>query len=86
MRTDTKDIVCRVAYLIGIKKPTLVSSYADECSELLEQLEANIEATIIRYLCKLRTALMLKFKRTDDILRKILYRKMKKKSTYMDMR
>ncbi len=47
MRTDTKDIVCRVAYLIGIKKPTLVSSYAVECSELLEQLGANIEATII---------------------------------------
>ena len=69
MRTDTKEIVCRVAYLIGIKKPTLVSSYANECSELLEQLRASKEATVIRYLCKLRTALMLKFKRTDDILR-----------------
>lgn len=69
MRTDTKEIVCRVAYLIGIKKPTLVSSYGEECAELLEQLEADKEATIIRYLCKLRSALMLKFKRTDDILR-----------------
>lgn len=69
MRTDTKDIVCRVAYLIGIKKPTLVSSYSGEYSELLEQLEADKEATVIRYLCKLRTSLMLKFKRTDDILR-----------------
>ncbi len=69
MRTDTKEIVCRMAYLIGIKKPTLVSSYANECSELLEQLGASKEATVIRYLCKLRTALMLKFKRTDDILR-----------------
>ncbi len=58
-----------MAYLIGIKKPTLVSSYAKECSELLGQLEASREATVIRYLCKLRTALMLKFKRTDDILR-----------------
>ena len=69
MRTDTKEIVCRVAYLIGIKKPIFVSSYAEECSELLEQLAADREATIIRYLCKLRTMLMLRFKRTDDILR-----------------
>ena len=35
MRTDTKEIVCRVAYLIGVKKPTLESGYGDECSELL---------------------------------------------------
>lgn len=69
MRTDTKEIVCRVAYLIGVKKPTLESGYGDECSELLEQLAADREATVIRYLCKIRTALMLKFKRTDDILR-----------------
>lgn len=41
MRTDTKEIVCRVAYLIGVKKPTLVSGYGDECSELLEQLAAD---------------------------------------------
>ena len=69
MRTDTKEIVCRVAYLIGIKKPSLVSSYGEECAELLEQLAEDKEATIIRYLCKARSALMLKFKRTDDILR-----------------
>ena len=40
-----------------------------KAGELLEQLGASKEATVIRYLCKLRTALMLKFKRTDDILR-----------------
>ena len=47
MRTDTKEIVCRVAYLIGIKKPSLVSSYGEECAELLEQLAEDKEATII---------------------------------------
>lgn len=69
MRTDTKDIVCRVAYLIGVRKHSLISSYEQDCPELLSQLYQDKEATVIRYLCKMRTALMLHFKKTDDILR-----------------
>ncbi len=66
MRVDTKDIVCRVAYLIGVRKDILHSTFEDSCFELLEQLENNQDATIIRYLCKLRTSLMKMFKKTDD--------------------
>lgn len=69
MRVDTKDIVCTVAYLIGVRKELLHTAYGDCCTELIEQLENNQSATVIRYLCKLRTKLMLTFKKTDISLR-----------------
>lgn len=69
MRTDTKDIVCTVGYLIGVRKDFLQTSYSDSCSDLLKQLESNINATIIRYLCKLRTVLMKTFRKTDEAIR-----------------
>lgn len=46
----------------------LTVSYG-ECSELIEKLRADRDATTIRYLCKLRTVLMQKFKKTDDLMR-----------------
>ena len=46
----------------------LTVSYG-ECSELIEKLQADKDATTIRYLCKLRTVLMQKFKKTDDLMR-----------------
>ena len=40
------------------------------CERIQKKLfAADREATVIRYLCKIRTALMLKFKRTDYILK-----------------
>lgn len=69
MREDTKEIVGTVAYLIGVRKPSWKLAYDEFCPELLRQLEENQAATIIRYLCKLRTTLMLKFKATDNELR-----------------
>ena len=68
MTVDTKEIVAIVAYLIGVRKNTLEQSYPDN-SETLRQLYTNQEATTIRYLCKLRTALMRNFKRTDNAMR-----------------
>ena len=65
MRTDTKNIVATMAYLTGVRKSAWISSYGNECSELLTELENNRNATTIRYLCKLRTTLMQRFKKTD---------------------
>lgn len=53
MRTDTKDIVCTVSYMIGVRKEILHNTYDESCSELLGQLETDRSATVIRYLCKL---------------------------------
>ena len=64
MATYTRNIVTTVAYLIGIRKSILQNTYADEI-ENLELLFSDRNATVIRYLCKLRTALMMNFKKTD---------------------
>lgn len=69
MRVDTRNIVATVAFLIGIRKSAWISVYNDDCSELLSELENNQNAVTIRYLCKLRTTLMLHFKKTDDGIR-----------------
>ena len=64
MATYTRNVVTTVAYLIGIRKNILQNTYADEI-ENLELLFSDRNATVIRYLCKLRTALMMNFKKTD---------------------
>ena len=69
MRVDTMDIVCTMSYLIGVRKELLHSLYDESCPELLQHLEEDKNATIIRYLCKLRTVLMKTFKKTDTSLR-----------------
>lgn len=67
MTVDTKDVVTTIAYMIGVRKSALETSYA-ECSELIEKLSNDKDATIIRYLCKLRTSLMQHFKKTDTAM------------------
>ena len=62
MATYTRNVVTTVAYLIGIRKSILQNTYADEI-ENLELLFSDKNATVIRYLCKLRTALMMNFKK-----------------------
>lgn len=69
MRIDTKDICATIAYLIGVKKHIVKECFDEECHELLERLYQDKNATTIRYLCKLRTVLMQKFKKTDDEMR-----------------
>ena len=68
MTVETKEVVTTIAYMIGVRKSALESSYS-EYTETLEKLYADKEATVIRYLCKLRTVLMQKFKRTDTAIR-----------------
>lgn len=69
MTVDTKDMTATIAYLIGVKKHILEGCFDEECHELLQKLYSNRDATIIRYLCKLRTTLLLKFRKTDDEMR-----------------
>lgn len=62
---NTKEIVTIVAYMAGIKEEALKSDYGDY-GELLESLKKDKNATIIRYLNKIKTSLMLHFKQTDN--------------------
>ncbi|MBQ4487056.1 MAG: NYN domain-containing protein [Oscillospiraceae bacterium] len=66
MTVDTTEIVTTVAYMIGVKKP-IISQYLDP--EKLETLSQDQAASTIRYLCKLRTTMMQKFRKTDDEMR-----------------
>ena len=68
MTVDTKEVVTTIAYMIGVRMSALTASYG-ECAELIDKLKAGRDATAIRYLCKLRTVLMQKFKKTDDLIR-----------------
>lgn len=69
MTVDTKEIVTTVGYMIGVKKSVLEQCFDEEYHDLLQKLYADKDATVIRYLCKLRTTLMQKFKKTDDEMR-----------------
>ena len=64
----TKNIVTTVAFMIGIRM-NIVKQIGEENLELIDQLNENQNCKIIRYLCKLRTALMLNFKKTDTEMR-----------------
>ena len=66
---DTKDLVTTIAYLIGVRKNVLEQCFMESSQDLLQSLYASQSATIIRYLCKLRTTLFCTFKKTDDEMR-----------------
>lgn len=68
MATYTKEVVTTFAYLIGLRKDLVDDTFSEE-AENIKILSENQDARIIRYLCKLRTALMLNFKRTDMEMR-----------------
>ena len=68
MTVDTREVVATIAYMIGVRKSALKSSYP-ESAELIEKLTADRDATVIRCLCRLRTVLMQKFKKTDTLMR-----------------
>ncbi|MCM1269789.1 MAG: hypothetical protein NC247_04060 [Ruminococcus flavefaciens] len=66
---DTKELVTTIAYLIGIKNHIVEQCFDSECHDLLQSLYQSQPATIIRYLCKLRTTLFLRYKKTDSEMR-----------------
>ncbi len=69
MTVDTKEVVTTIAYLIGVKKSALETSFREDCSDTLDTLYANKDASIIRFLSKIRTSLFQHFKKTDDAMR-----------------
>jgi hypothetical protein len=69
LTVDTKEVVTTIAYLIGVKKSILEQCFLEECEDTLNKLYSDKDATVIRYLCKLRTTLFQKFKKTDDAMR-----------------
>lgn len=68
MTVDTKEVVTTIAYMIGVKKSVLEQCFKAECEDMLNRLYADREATVIRYLCKLRTTLFRNFKKTDQAI------------------
>lgn len=64
MTVNTQHIVTIAAYMIGIKKSMLEDMFSGDI-ENLKQLYSDRDATIIRNLSKMRTSLMLNFKKTD---------------------
>lgn len=66
---DTKDLVTTIAYMIGVRKSIVEQCFDEPCHELLQTLYSNKQATIIRYLCKLRTTLLRRYKKTDNEIR-----------------
>jgi Ni,Fe-hydrogenase maturation factor len=68
-RSNKKDIVSKVAYLIGVKKATLYNQFETDLPGFLKEMDENKAARIIRSLCKLRMTMMHRFKKVDDILR-----------------
>lgn len=65
MTVDTRELVVKVAFLLGVKR-SLVFKYYDECyHDTFNSLFEDRNATIIRYLCKIRTTLFQRFGKTD---------------------
>lgn len=71
-KADTHNLVATVAYMIGVRKELVETNYGDDCHDLLQALYSTKSATIIRYLCKLRTTLFRRYKKTDDEMRQNL--------------
>jgi len=65
----TTSFVTVIGYLIGMDDEKMRLHFEEHNGDLIADLRNNKEATIIRYLCKLRTALMLHFKKTDHEMR-----------------
>ena len=65
---ETRTIVALIAYMIGVRNSNLKLHYED-CSKTFDKLKEIKEAKIIRYLCKMRTALIRKYSRVDHELR-----------------
>ena len=59
------DIVATVSYLLGQKEEIIEKYYGERGSKCLQELKENDAANIIRYLCKLRTALNNNFLKTN---------------------
>lgn len=62
----TTEIAARAAYLIGISENSFHQYYDTQNESLFEKLKQDKEATIIRYLNRIKTALLKHFKSTNN--------------------
>ncbi len=65
----TTSLVTVISYMLGMDEDKLQMHYGEYNEDLIKSLQSNKEATIIRYLCRLRTALLLNFMNTDNEIR-----------------
>lgn len=59
------NVACTTAYMLGVPDEQLDAYFSHRHSELLEKLHDSKEASIIRYLAKIRTELFKNFKKVD---------------------
>lgn len=64
--TEKYETVTTMAYLLGLRKDQLREIYGARCPDTLEACEQDRDATIVRYLCKLRVQLLRNFRTVDD--------------------
>ncbi len=62
----TSSLVTVIAYMLGMTFDRMEQYYGEHNAELMVKLKDNREATIIRYLNRLRTGVMLHFKDVDN--------------------
>ena len=58
MRTLTKNVVTRIAYMIGVRNDVLEKNYGQDSPEILEEIRSSKEARIIRILNIVRSMMM----------------------------
>lgn len=63
------EIAAIVAYMLGIDDEHLEEYYSHHYAQLLKKLQADKDATIIRYLCRIRNSLMNNFLVVDNEIR-----------------
>lgn len=69
MTVNTKDVAVTLAYMIGVRYDLLMKYYGEEYCQLVTTLKEDKNATIIRYLNKIRTTLFCHFKDTEYEIR-----------------
>lgn len=69
MRTRTRELVTKTAYLIGVHDELLQSQYATDCAETLEEMQSLDSARIMCILCTIRSMLMQKYQQVSTLIR-----------------
>ena len=63
------EVAAIAAYMLGLDNEHLEEYYSHHYAQLLQSLRSDKNATIIRYLCRIRTILMNNFLQVDNEMR-----------------
>lgn len=69
MRTLKKEIVTRLAYMIGVRDEALQKRYSQDCKEIIDEMYNSKEARIIRILNTIRSMMMQKYSYIDSAIK-----------------